>query len=278
LLELFGKCKRGGNVLDFVSLKEGIGIREAALRIQKWFNIESPRSAENGKPRADSPPATRKERSGKKSESESDSQTENKPLSFSLQNLDKTHPYLAERGLTPETIDTFELGFCKKGILADHIAIPIHNAAGKLVAYAGRWPGEPPDDKPKYKLPAGFKKSLELFNLHRAAQASPEQPLVIVEGFFDCIKLWQHGVKRVVALMGSTLSPAQEELIRKHAKPASLVLVMLDEDEAGRAGSEDIVLRLSGFCYVKRHSFEDADMQPEYLSAEQAQQIIGGLQ
>jgi hypothetical protein len=37
----FGKCKRGGNVIDFVSLKEGIGFREAALRIQEWFGLES---------------------------------------------------------------------------------------------------------------------------------------------------------------------------------------------------------------------------------------------
>lgn len=36
-----GRCKRGGNVIDFVSLKEGVSIREAALLIQHWFDFES---------------------------------------------------------------------------------------------------------------------------------------------------------------------------------------------------------------------------------------------
>ena len=78
--------------------------------------------------------------------------------------------------------------------------------------------------------------------------------------------------------MGSTLSLAQEELIRKHTNAQSLVLVMLDEDDAGRSGRQEIVCRLSRFCFVKLHQFENVDTQPEHLSAEQARQIIGGIQ
>src|SRR5579885_1830511 len=54
----FGKCKRGGNVIDFVSLKEGIGFRDAALRIQEWFHIEST-APEKSTPRPE-PTHTRK--------------------------------------------------------------------------------------------------------------------------------------------------------------------------------------------------------------------------
>ena len=82
--------------------------------------------------------------------------------------------------MTPETIAEFGLGFCSNGSMKGRVVIPIHNSEGKLVAYAGRWPGAPPEDTPKYKLPFGFKKSLELFNLHRAVQDLPEQPVVIV--------------------------------------------------------------------------------------------------
>ena len=32
-------CEAKGNILDFVSLKEGVSIREAALLIQDWFKI-----------------------------------------------------------------------------------------------------------------------------------------------------------------------------------------------------------------------------------------------
>src|SRR5437762_9419647 len=36
----FGKCKRGGNVLDFVALKENISVREAAIRISERFGLK----------------------------------------------------------------------------------------------------------------------------------------------------------------------------------------------------------------------------------------------
>ena len=193
----------------------------------------------------------------------------NKPLKFRLDKLERDHPYLAERGLTPETIVDFGVGYCAKGMMAERIAIPIHNPEGNVVAYAGRWPGEPAEDTPKYKLPQGFRKSLELFNIDRAIKEPADKPLVIVEGFFDCMKLHQHGCRKVVALMGSTMSAAQEELIRKHTDRKSQVIVMLDEDEAGRAGREDIAVRLAKFVFVKVHTFNQEGRQPENLSAEE---------
>jgi len=122
--------------------------------------------------------------------------------------------------------------------MTGRVVIPIHNAEGQFVAYAGRWQGTPTGDTPKYRLPPGFKKSLELFNLHQAMKADPGQPLIVVEGFFDCMKLWQHGLKRIVGLMGGTLSPAQAELIVEHTNGESRIVLMLDEDDAGRGGRE----------------------------------------
>ncbi len=52
--------------------------------------------------------------------------------------------------------------------MSGRLAIPIHNESGELVAYAGRWPGEPPEDEPKYKFPVAFGKSSVVFNLERA--------------------------------------------------------------------------------------------------------------
>jgi DNA primase len=183
---------------------------------------------------------------------------------------------LAERGLTPETVAEFGAGFCAKGMMAGRIAIPIQNESGAVVAYAGRLIGEPNDDNPKYKLPPGFRKSLELFNIDRAIKEPAENPLVIVEGFFDCMKLHQAGHRKVVALMGSTLSAPQEEIIRKHTDSDSLIIVMLDEDEAGKFGREDMAARLSRFCFVRTHVFDKTGMQPEQLTAQELQQIVGG--
>jgi DNA primase len=269
----FSECKSGGNILDFVARKENVSIREAALRIASWFNLSFEKPVTNGETKQ-----TPAESTTPAAKTTADPATQeagvNKPLGFQLQNLDAAHPYLTERGLTPENIAEFGLGFCTKGSMAERIVIPIHNADGKLVAYAGRWPGTLPEDQPKYKLPAGFKKSLELFNLHRTIQTDPGQPLVIVEGFFDCIHLWQHGVKRVVALMGSTLSPAQEELIVRHTNSESRIILMLDEDDAGRVGREQALPRLATKAFVKVFKFPNEGQQPDQLTTEEIHSLL----
>jgi DNA primase len=86
--------------------------------------------------------------------------------------------------------------------------------------------------------------------------------------------LHQHGYRNVVALMGSSLSPAQEGLIRQHTNSNSRVVVMLDEDEAGQAAREEIAGRLAKFCFAKIHLFEEPGTQPEHLTADEVQQLF----
>ena len=280
----FSECKHGGNVLDFIAKMESGSVHAAALKAIEWFQLNPDAMSGTSEPKeAETRPAqteVKPERMAKKPEPRAEETSgPNKPLKFRLEKLERSHPYLVERGLTTETLVDFGAGFCAKGMMVGRIAIPIHNPVGEVVAYAGRLTtGEPTDDNPKYKLPPGFKKSLELFNIDRASKESPEKAWVIVEGFFDCMKLHQLGHKKTVALMGSSMSPAQEELIRKHTNSASHVLVMLDEDEAGEAGREDIARRLSKFCFVKVHQFAESGAQPEDLSADELDQILGGGQ
>jgi DNA primase len=282
----FSECKHGGNVLDFIAKMEDVSIHAAAVKAIEWFGLDLEAMKADSNESADWPTEVPKGDTTPRPKPASVSVTTpapensapNKPLKFRLDKLEREHPYLIqERGLTLETVVDFGAGFCAKGMMAGRIAIPIHNPEGNIVAYAGRFPGEPAEDTPKYKLPPGFKKSLELFNLDRAIKEPPHKPLVIVEGFFDCMKLHQHGCRKVVALMGSTLSAAQEELIRKHTNSESLVIVMLDEDEAGQAGRDDITVRLSKFCFVKVHVFDEPGTQPEHLSAEDVPTILEGV-
>lgn len=279
----FSECKHGGNVLDFIVKMENISVHAAALKAIEWFGLDPEAMKTESADDGDSPPEPAKSQRATPAKPErpaplpvADNGAPNKPLKFRLDKLDKSHPYLAERGLTPDTVADFGVGYCAKGMMAERIAIPIHNPDGDVVAYAGRFPGTPAENTPKYKLPQGFRKSLELFNIDRAAKEPKVAPLVIVEGFFDCMKLHQHGCRKVVALMGSTMSAAQEELLRRSADCHSLILVMLDEDDAGRAGREDIAVRLSRFAFVKIHAFEREGMQPGDLSAEQLQDLTGG--
>ena len=277
----FSECKHGGNVLDFIAEMEKVSIHAAALKAIEWFNLNPEAMAANndrdepGETKPPAPKAAAKPTSLPRPTPVPESSAPNTPLKFRLDKLERQHPYLTEqRGLTPETIVDFGIGFCSKGMMADRIAIPIHNAKGEVVAYAGRFVGEPPEGTPKYKLPPGFRKSQELFNLDRAIKEPADQPLVIVEGFFDAMKLHQHGFCKVVALMGSSLSAAQEELIRQHTTSDSHVIVMLDENEAGQAGREDIACRLSKFCFVRVHQFNEPDMEPEHLTAEEVHQLM----
>jgi DNA primase len=192
----------------------------------------------------------------------------NKPLSFSLQNINHFHPYLMERGLTDETAETFGVGFFSgKGSMHDRIVIPIHNTEGELVAYAGR---SIDGSEPRYKFPAGFHKSLELFSLHRVRG---ELSVVLVEGFFDCMTLTQAGYP-CVALMGSTMSKTQEELLAEHF---GHVVVMLDGDEAGRGAAIDIADRLQRVVYQVQLVELLNDVQPDQLSVEEVQRMLGGI-
>ncbi len=279
----FSECKSGGNVLDFVAKKERITVHAAATKLCEWFQLpmEDHRSAATNKlPKPQPPPKPASCSSVPtvvEEKPKPEDETSNPPLKFRLEHLDVTHAYLTERGLTPETLMDFGLGYCAKGMMAGRIAIPINDPEGRIVAYAGRWPGDPPGDVPKYKLPPGFRKSLELFNLDRAAKEPSDKPLVIVEGFFGAMKLYQHGCRKVVALMGSSLSAAQEGLIRKHTVQSSRVVLMLDEDEPGRLGREDIAVRVATFLFVRIHSFDREGAQPENLTPEQIATALEAL-
>ena len=280
----FSECKHGGNVLDFIAKMEKVSIHAAALKAIDWFQLDPDAmkgDAENGERDVSETPRLENARvskpTEKKPEAKEEDTTPNKPLKFRLDKLERNHPYLTERGLTQETIIDFGMGYCAKGMMANRISIPIHNVKGEVLAYAGRWPGEPPDkETEKYKLPKGFKKTLEVFNLDRAIKEPADKPLVIVEGFFGCMSLHQHGYRKVVALMGWSMSPVQEELIREHTSTNGHIIVMLDEDEAGQEARAEIAGRLALFAFVKVHVFGKQAAQPEDLSADEVQQILGG--
>ena len=256
----FGDCQGGGNGLDFVSKIEGVDIRQAGLLLKEWFEIEPGKK----NPKEDLPEKAELVKEEK----------ENKPLKFALKHLDQEHPYIKERGLRKETIKEFGLGYCQKGIMAGRIAIPIHNEHGQLVAYIGRWPGDPPEEEPRYKLPAGFHKSLVLYNFHRTIESAKKEELILVEGVFDCLKVWQAGFQNVSALMGANLSCPQEELIVKNLGPGGKVLLMFDEDNAGRSCRSNVLERLSAKLFVKALSLGKEGLQPDSLTEEEIKEKI----
>jgi len=250
-------CGAGGNVLDFLAAMEGCSIREAALRLQG--------SAGDGRRRA-----TRVASEPGRSQLVTKKRDVNPPLGFSL-DVDCRHPYLARRGIDATTASYFGVGYCGGGgLMRGRIAIPIHDSHGRLVAYCGR---AMDGAAPRYRFPAGFQKSHVLFNYHRA-QAIGDRPLIVVEGFFDCMRVHQAGYGCVAALMGARLSQAQKALL---ADRFSSVVLLLDGDQTGRDATAQIARDLRPACSVTELLVPE-DMQPDQMGADQIWQVLTGVE
>jgi DNA primase len=159
--------------------------------------------------------------------------------------------YLVERGLKKETIKEFGLGYCKRRLLKGRIIIPIHNEKGELIAYAGRYPGDPPEGESKYIFPPNFKKSYVIFNLNRVRNSDKERELILVEGFFNVFNLWQNGFRNTAALMGTSISKEQEELIVEYLGKNGKLTLIFDPDEAGENAEREAIERLTERVYIK---------------------------
>jgi DNA primase len=258
--------KRGGNVIDFVAVMENCTVRDAALKLNGWFpsanlNATSPRTGKGSG-------ETQSLVAGK-SIHQAHKATGNVPLAFTLRGVDSTHRYFAERGISESTARDFGSGFFPgRGTMNGRVVIPIANERGELVAYAGR---AIDDTEPKYKLPAGFKKSEVLWNLHRVRRDDDHPATVIVvEGFFDAMKVVQAGFPNVVALMGSSLSESQRKLLDSFRN----IVLMLDGDQAGEAATANILTTLAPLHFVRVVTVAS---QPDQLSSEEIQAVLANI-
>jgi len=265
----FSECG-GGNVLDLVMKIEKCSIREAGEKLADWFDLKFERSRRPGNlkpPKAVAQPATPTPSPPPR---QTDGSAPNPPLERALKDLNPDHPYLVTRGLTIPTIKAFEIGYCTRGLMRGRIAIPIHDQHGTLVAYAGRAVDNDLAAKAgKYRLPEGFKKSFVLFNLHRAKEHA-DHGLIVVEGFFDSFRIHQAGYPYVVALTGSSLSDAQEQLLLTHTDRLTL---MLDGDDAGTKCVREFYARLRRRLYLREIHLEPGE-QPDALSEDRIRELL----
>lgn len=300
IFQCFG-CKASGNVLDFCIRMEGADpadakqFRQAAIKVAQTFQIESGEAPPSPKPLdqeriakvlgSTTRPARRPSFGTTAATASSAISTPqppvivNAPLDFELKLLDPSHAYLTSRGFTPETIAHFGLGYCAKGMMKDRIAIPLHDAEGKLIGYAGRIVDDDAidHDHPKYLFPGPreregkryeFHKSLLLYSLHRIER--PADELIVVEGFASVWWLHQHGFPNSVALMGSSCSPEQARLLSDSTKR---VLILSDGDEAG-SQCVDSVWHAVGTKVDCRNVFVQEGKQPTDLSADDLDQLL----
>jgi hypothetical protein len=110
--------------------------------------------------------------------------------------------YLTERrGLTPETIERFELGYEWNFGEADAITIPVRNEAGELANLRRRYLASDADPK-MTGLP---RRPAALYPL--AVLVQDPRALVVCEGELDALLLNQHGIAAVTSTAGTTWKP-----------------------------------------------------------------------
>jgi DNA primase len=184
--------------------------------------------------------------------------------------------YLTQRDISREVADQFGIGFAPReiGLLRNYmntlgfdearlvaagllvqgedgseprprfrsrLMFPILDSPGRNIGFGGRLigPGEP-----KYlnsSESAVFSKGKTLYGLNWAKNdVRREDQVLVVEGYFDVVRLMAAGVTTVVAPMGTALSDAQAAILRKLTKN---VFLLYDSDKAGlqatfRSGDE----------------------------------------
>jgi len=126
----------------------------------------------------------------------------------------------------------------------DRLTMPIHDARGRVIGFAGRILDAAKKDAPKYLNSPDtplFDKGRTLFSLHRAGPASRKAGrIVVVEGQMDVIALAAAGIDEAVAPMGTALTERQIELLWRLAdKP----LLCFDGDVAGRRAAMRAAVR-----------------------------------
>jgi len=121
------------------------------------------------------------------------------------------------------------------------LLFPIHDLRGRVVGFGGRILGE---GEPKYLNSPDtpiFHKGKLLYNLHTAKHAIRKaERAILVEGYFDVLRLSLAGLEEVVAPLGTGLTADQAPLLARYTKH---VILLYDSDEAGlratfRAGDE----------------------------------------
>lgn len=186
--------------------------------------------------------------------------------------------YFAQRGLTSESLQQFQLGFAPNqwqwlldrasgtpyspavleaaGLVAKsadsgryydrfrgRVIFPICDTQKRPIAFGGRILPQYADDSPaKYvNSPENrlFSKSEHLYGLERARDTITKTGrAVVVEGYTDVIMAHQRGLTDFVAVLGTALGSKHIQLLRRYADSITLVL---DGDEAGQRRTNEVL-------------------------------------
>ncbi len=118
----------------------------------------------------------------------------------------------------------------------NRIMFPIRDAQGRTIGFGGRTIGHDPSKYLNSPETALFHKGRNLYGLYEAAQAVQGElhSLIVVEGYMDVVMLAQHGIRNVVAALGTATTREHAALLFRSTRR---VVFCFDGDRAGRAAA-----------------------------------------
>lgn len=137
--------------------------------------------------------------------------------------------YLEERGVTLAMAKEMKMGFCLTGLYAQRVIIPIYTQ-NKLRTFVARSWVE--TEQKKVLMPKGSQAERALFGYDWLPCKERPGSIILVEGVFDALAMWQHGYFHTLATLGAHVTELQRSLL-KRLEPQAVVLLR-DADDAGR--------------------------------------------
>lgn len=145
--------------------------------------------------------------------------------------------YAVQNGYSKELL--LEMGLCKDGskglydFYHGRVMFPIHNITGKVIGFGGRTLFTDKAIAKYFNSPENeiYKKKDTLYGICFAKNAiSKEDNCILVEGYFDVLRMHQIGIENVVASSGTSLTIEQIRLVKRYTKN---ITMLYDGDSAG---------------------------------------------
>jgi len=260
IFKCFG-CGKGGNSVNFIMEHESLSYPEALKWLAKKYNIDVKEEEET--------PEQLKQKDDRESmmivsgwaqkyfTRYLNEETEGRSVGMS---------YLRERGIRDEIIKKFELGFCPDGKdvftqqaqkqgykmeylertgltikrddwvrdrFAGRVMFPIHNVAGRVIAFGGRTLKADKNTAKYLNSPESeiYHKSRVLYGIYQAKRDITRlDKCYLVEGYTDVLSMHQAGIENVVASSGTALTHDQIRLIKRFTPN---ITIIYDGDAAG---------------------------------------------
>jgi len=260
LFKCFG-CGKGGDVFSFVQHRENVSFMEAMHILADRAGIELGSVQERSAPGTSRADLAKVNAWAVKF--------------FRTNLLDErgghaARAYLASRGMSEAVAERFHLGLASEGApslraaaaragisdrqlkaadlirpgeradfydtFRSRIIFPIRDATGRVVGFGGR---TLVDDRAKYlntRQNELFDKGRGLYGIDLAREAIAKgRRAVLVEGYTDCIAAHQAGFVETVATLGTAMTEAQVDLLRRYGDE---IVLLFDSDEAGEAAAD----------------------------------------